>query len=146
MFIKHHVMYFGHLLEISSNSAGWLLSIPNSFLPSYHLPHLGENKGSTLTPDFASIPVHMVRFFYRVCRALLVKTMEALSFMSLTFSSFSYLFYLAWTMYIDVPTPALQGPQNSPILIFHVPQYSRNLYWERRALEERISKCQDLEI
>lgn len=51
-------MYLGHLLETNSNSAGWLLSIPNSFLLSYHLPHLRETKGSIVTFDFVSIPVH----------------------------------------------------------------------------------------
>lgn len=145
MYIKYHVMYFGYLLEINSNSAGWLLSIPNSFLPSHHLPHLGETKGNTLMPDFASIPVHMVRFFYRVCRALVVKINGGSKFY-VSYLLFSYLFYLAWTMYVNVPTPAFQWPQNSPSLIFHVPQYSRNLHWERTSLEERISKCQDLEI
>lgn len=100
-------MHFGHLLEINSNLAGWLLSSSNSFLPSHHLPHLGETKGSTLMPDLASIPVHMVKFSYSVCRALGVKTNGGSKFY-VSYLLFSYLFYLAWTMYIDVPTPAFQ--------------------------------------
>lgn len=106
MHIKHHVMY---LLEINSNSAGWLLSIPNSFLPSHHLPHLRETKGSILTFDFTSIPVHMVRYFYGVCRAWDVKANAGSKF-CVSHLLFSYLFCPAWSMYIDVSTPAFQWP------------------------------------
>lgn len=109
MHIKHHVMYLGHLLETNSNSAGGLLSIPNSFLSSHHLPHLRETKGSIVTFDFASIPVHMVRYFYSVCRAWGVKTNAGSKFY-VSHLLFSYLFYPAWSMYIDIPTPAFQWP------------------------------------
>lgn len=130
MHIKHHVMY---LLEINSNSAGWLLSIPNSFLPSHHLPHLRETKGSILTFDFASIPVHMVRYFYGVCRAWGVKANAGSKF-CVSHLLFSYLFCPAWSMYIQL---LHSSDPRTPLVLSSVFLSTQGIYTRREGLLSR---------